>query len=311
MLVKMLGVNSAFAVGKYNDEGLYDPKWQSNFLLEFNNATLKDSKGNVIRGKDKFRFLLDVGGDARHSLQQFNLGVNDLDVIYVSHPHNDHIGGMECVFLSTFFNPYYNPQKTLELSEVKYDIFTYLNRYQELPEHSKPIIMAQGEVLDATWSACEPGGDTLQGVRHVSLETYFHVIHMDKQDFTITEKVDGVDKEWLFYTVESTHVIGGTKHMPSFGLFFREKHSNFKLYFPTDTMYMMPPTMLSFYKDANIIYQDTETGFRSGVHSHIDDIRKSDPEIKKKLYLYHYNETPEVDEGEFAGVLKRMDVHEY
>lgn len=63
--------------------------------------------------------------------------------------------------------------------------------------------------------------------------------------------------------------------------------------------------------DNEIYTPNCETGFRSGVHSHIDDIRKVDPEIKRKCYLYHYNEEPVVDEGEFAGVLKMGEVHSY
>jgi ribonuclease BN (tRNA processing enzyme) len=317
MELKMLGVNSAFATGQYIEENgkyLYDPKWQSNFLLEFKNARLKDSKGVVILAKDILRFVLDVGGDARHSLKQFGLTPNDIDVTYISHPHSDHIGGLECIFLSTLFNPFYSKAKEKELSEYGYDIFKYMNKHNHLPDDCKPIIMGQFEVLNSGWEASIPGGDTLQGVRHVSLVTYFHVIPMDAKDFYIEEYDDNnnITRRWLFYTVESTHVIGGTKHMPSFGLFFKEVHNDlFKLYFPTDTMFMMPPTMVSFYNDANYIYQDTETGFRSGVHSHIDDIRKADPNIKKKLYLYHYNEPPVVDEDEFAGVLKRMDIHYY
>jgi len=161
-------------------------------------------------------------------------------------------------------------------------------------------------VLEELWQSAQAGLNTLQNVRNVTLQTYFNVIEMKSDNRCFIKEDDVI---WEFFTVQSVHVIGGTKHMPSFGLFF--ENENRKIFFPTDTMLMMPPTMKTFYDDADVIYQDTETGIKSGVHSHIDDIRKIDEEIKKKLYLYHYNTFPVVDEGEFKGVLKTGETHEY
>ena len=309
MRVIPIGVNSAFATGEYNEEGLYKPKWQSNFLIEFDNASFGCEDKQFLK-KDKIRFLLDVGGDARHALKKFNLTVNNIDIIYASHPHNDHIGGIECVALSTFFNPFYNDLKKEGLKDSNYNSLTHITKGKSFPNHWKPILLGESEVLHDTWEACHPGLDTLQAVRHVTLETYFDVISMDRKDFWIEERLpDNTLKEWTFYTVESTHVIGGTKHMPSFGLIFK---SNDKvIYFPTDTMLMMPPAMKDFYEMADVVYQDTEVGIKSNVHSHIDDIEKCDPNIKKKLYLYHYSEEPNVDESQYAGILRVGDIHEY
>jgi len=51
---------------------------------------------------------------------------------------------------------------------------------------------------------------------------------------------------------------------------------------------------------------------QSGAYdSHIDEIEKADPEIKKNLYLYHYNEEPQVDESQYRGILRTGDVHNY
>ena len=311
MKVKMLGVNSAFAVGTYNEDGSYNPKWQSNFLLEFQNGVFGRGKSILKNPYGTLRLLIDQGGDARHGLKFFNLTPSNVHINYFSHCHSDHVGGTECLGLSTFFNPFLNEFKKAGLENYDYNILNYLSQHGEVPNHWKPIALGESEVLKDVWKAFSPGLDTLQGVRRPTLQTYFDVINMDEteEDFWIEEEVDGVKRRWVFYTVESTHVVSGTKHMPSFGLFFQTEGK--KLYFPTDTMLMMPPSMKHFYDEADFIYQDTETGFKSGVHSHIDDIKKVDPSIKKKLYLYHYNEEPEVEEGEFAGVLKRGEIHEY
>jgi len=104
MRVIPIGVNSAFATGEWNEEGWYKPKLQSNFLLEFNNAVLRNKDATKIyANKPILRILIDVGGDARHGLKRVGLTVNDIDAFYVSHPHSDHIGGIECAALMSFF----------------------------------------------------------------------------------------------------------------------------------------------------------------------------------------------------------------
>lgn len=312
MRVTMLGVNSAFAVGEFNEDGLYNAKFQSNFLFDFQNATI--GCGNKILRKEKvLRILLDAGGDVRHPLKRERLTSANIHGVYTSHPHSDHIGGIEYLALTTFFNPFYTKSKkeALDLTDPN-PVLKYVREHGDLPREWKPLFLGEKSVLEDVWKAYIPGLDTLEGVRKPTLSTYFDVIDMNHEEMWIEEVMpDNTVKKWIFYTIESTHVVSGTKHMNSFGLFFELKDKDLNIYFPTDTMLMMPPSMKHFYDKAHFVYQDTETGIRSGVHSHIDDIKKVDPEIKKKLYLYHYNEEPIVEPGEFAGVLRAGDVHEY
>lgn len=288
-------------------ERVYSPRFQSNFLLEF------ETKGKI---KDNvYRFVIDFGSDIRHSLANVGLKLGDIDGYYCSHPHADHIGGVEGIALSTIFNPFWNSKKIewlrkhgTDLADKSFDnILDRLFRKELAPNDCKPDLWGHREVLDNLWEAARPGLDTLQGVKKVSLDTYFNPIPMVKD--IEYEIMDG-KKSWRFYTIESTHVIGGTSHMPSYGLIF-ESSDGQKIYFPTDTLLMMPPTMRAFYEASNVIYQDCETGIRSGVHSHIDDIRKCEANVKKKCYLYHYSEEPVVDPDEFKGILHMGDVHEY
>lgn len=349
MKVTALGVNSAFAIGKFDDvveseileqklenavkiakenhssltlgeikqiirensKRAYFPKFQSNFLLEF------QTKGKIK--DDSYKLVLDFGSDIRHSLTNIGLKMGDIDGFYCSHPHADHIGGIEGIALSTVFNPYWNKKKTEWLQKqksrrdedlnnpVELDLVTdRLYKKEKIPSNCKPDIWGHREVLDSLWDAARPGLDTLQGVKNVSLETFFNPIVMSKSmEYQIQEN----DTNWVFYTVESTHVVGGTSYMPSFGLMFESE--KIKIYFPTDTLYIMPPIMKPFYESADIIYHDCETGPKSGVHSHIDEIRKIDSSIKKKCYLYHYTEEPQVDEGEFLGIMKAGESHIY
>lgn len=302
MKVTALGVYSAFAVGTYDENGLYLPKWQSNFLIEFN------SPGKIR--DNVYRFVIDFGSDIRHSLASQGLKLGDIDGWYCSHPHADHIGGLEGIALSTVFNPFWNSKKSEWLKNSDGGMDSVNDRLfdgNHLPSECKPILFGHKSVLAELWEAAAPGLRTLQGVQEVSLSTYFDVREMKSNENFRFE--DG-NRHWLVDTVLSTHVLAGTTLMPSFGLRFRSSDGK-NVLFPTDTLWMMPPNMAGFYKRADIIYQDCETGFKSGVHSHIDDIRMAAPEIKKKCYLYHFAEPPVTDPEEFKGILTQGESHEY
>lgn len=302
MRVIALGVHSAFAVGTYKEDGSYFPKWQSNFLIEF------DGKGKIR--DNVFRLVIDFGSDIRHALAQKGLKLGDVDAWYCSHPHADHIGGVEGIALSTVFNPFWNKKKNEWLKNPDGSMDSVADRLfdsEPIPDECKPSLWGHRSVLDELWNAAAPGLRTLQGVQIVSLETFFDV-HVMKSNINYTFQ-DG-NRTWDVDTVMSTHVLAGTTLMPSYGLRFRSSDGK-SILFPTDTLWMMPPNMVGFYKRADVIYQDCETGIKSGVHSHIDDIRTADTSIKKKCYLYHYTEEPKIEEGEFKGIIRMGDVHEY
>jgi hypothetical protein len=334
MKVTALGVNSAFAVGKYRealpveDVGellkiirspgfdasldrelgdwvaskvmrLYEPKWQSNFVIEF-------KQPGKVRD-DVYRLILDFGGDIRHSLAGVGLGIKDCDGFILSHNHSDHNGGTEGIALSTFFNPAYTAKKLAW--QGKNPIADLLMHGGMVPEDGKPDLYGHTNVIDELWRATEPGLATLQGIRKVELATYFNVIRM--YDNKTELKFRDGDRTWTLYTVVSTHVLSGAGMMPSYGIML-ECSDGTKVFMPTDMQYMSPIQIKTYYEYAHVIYQDTETGFRSGVHPHIDDLRsKLEPHLKKRCLLYHYNEEPVVDDGEFLGILRTGDTHEY
>mgnify|MGYP003572299669 CR=1 FL=1 len=123
MKVIAVGVNSAFATGPYEEvitvkqarelclkiaskpeftkaseeviaaeinklsQHLYTPRWQSNFLIEFDMPSKK--------GKRPYRLLVDAGGDVRHALKCIGLTSADITGVYISHPHTDHTRAIE------------------------------------------------------------------------------------------------------------------------------------------------------------------------------------------------------------------------
>ncbi len=344
MKVIAVGVHSAFATGEYEEaipveqavelvmklgnltnfkeiprkviskevekfqKRLYAPKWQSNFLIEF------DMPGK--RGKSPYRLLIDAGADVRHALKNLELSSNDIDGVYISHPHNDHIGGMEYLGLTSLFNPYYTSAKKQWLGDqfIADKLFLEDEWWPTPPANAKPDLFIHRKVLEPLKRALSPGLDTVQGVPNVTLETYFdiHLIGKQENGQTVIHTFHDGEGDWKVKPVFAMHVISSSEEMASYGISFQHS-SGYNVLMPTDTQHMMPPQLVAHYRKADRIYMDCETSpFPSSVHPHITDlINHLDPAIQKKCLLYHYDQEPKVAEDVFYGILKAGDSHTY
>jgi len=344
MKVTAIGVNSAFATGEYADvirveqakelflqiasseefkniseevinnklkqltHRFYSPRWQSNFLIEF------DMPGK--RMKKPYRLLVDAGGDVRHALKKMNLTSADIDGVYISHPHNDHIGGMEYLALTTFFNPFYTlaKQEWLKNQFIADKLFLEQDWWPVPPSNTKLDLFIHQKVLKPLKRALGPGLDTLQGVPDVTLDTYFNINILGKQENGHTKSHTFQDGEghWKLTPIFAMHVISSCEEMPSYGLSLQHS-SGYNVLMPTDIQSIMPTQLESHYRRAHRIYMDCETSpFPSGVHPHVTDlIGKLDSDIQKKCLLYHYDEYPQVPGDMFYGILNTWDSHTY
>ncbi|STX30116.1 metal-dependent hydrolase of the beta-lactamase superfamily transporter III [Legionella beliardensis] len=231
MSLKMtfLGTGAAFTLGEGN--------FQSNVLLESNGDSL----------------LLDAGSDLRFSLFELNRSYHDIRNVYISHLHNDHIGGLEWLALTTFFDKTYQ---------------------------GKPMLFISERIVDELWDHSLSGGLNTLTLQETSLDTYFNV-------HAIQEGQPFSWQDIRFKLIQVVHVYNNDQLMPCYGLLFSTGST--RIFFSTDSQYN-PYLLKQLNRHVDLIFHDCETQtLKTGVHAHYTELKQLPAEIKKKMWLYHYN----------------------
>ncbi len=252
MKLIFLGTGSAF--------GADDKNYHSNMLLTNSNNQ---------------HLLLDCGSDARMSLHAQQLSYADIDAIFISHFHADHVGGLEWLGFSS-----------------------------KLDENcKKPTLFIKDNMFDRLWNNVLSGGMSSFEDKETSLKTFFEpTIIDDNNQFTWqTQK---------FETVQTVHVMDNQDLVPSYGLFFATNKQ--KIFISFDTQFV-PNRYEKFYQAADIIFHDCETKSNpSGVHSHFTQLITLPESIRNKMWLYHYDpgELPDAKAHGFQGFVECGQVFE-
>lgn len=215
-------------------------------------------QSNVIVEIDGKRLLIDAGTFLPFMLKDAKLDYSDIDAVYVSHLHADHVGGLEALALKRFF-----PHK-----------------FGGVP---LPKLYGNERLIKDLWNKCLRGGlDTIENLR-AELRNYFDIHTVRDNGYFVWQGV-------RFDLIQMTHVMAERTIMPSYGLQF--ELGGKRIFFSTDTQFA-PNQIRAFWENADVIFQDCETTpfeFRSHVHAHYHELNKLDPAVKKKMYLYHFNE---------------------
>lgn len=245
-----LGSGSAFYIGSHAGEN-----WQSNVL---------------IRSPAGRRLLIDCGSDIRFSLREQGLTAGDIDDVFISHLHADHVGGLEWLAFSTRFSA----------------------------AGRKPRILANQAILKDLWSHSLRGGlGSLEG-ELATLRTYFDIQSIPDNK--------GFDWEGIhFRPVQVVHNVDGFRICPTFGLLFSIGATS--IFFTADTQFA-PNQISRYYQCADLILHDCETSsFRSGVHAHYEQLIELPADVKRKTWLYHYQPgtRPDATADGFAGWIEK------
>lgn len=232
MKLTFLGTGSAFTM----------KNWQTNMLIEFG---------------DSYRLLIDCGGDIRFALAEYGLTYLDIDGVYISHLHADHIGGLEWLAFTTYFDPRYQGRPDLFISEF---------------------------LVDDLWTRSLSGGlASLQGKRN-TIDRFFDVRAVEKNGAFRVDHPDSPE----FQLVQTVHFVNGFTFELSFGLIFEAGGE--VIFITTDTQFA-PHQIKDFYDKATLIFHDAECSpFQSGVHAHFDELVDLDPATKAKMRLSHYQD---------------------
>lgn len=234
MKIKFLGVGSQFSTMEY---------YHSNMLI-----TSQSGK----------KMLLDCGSDAKFSLSECRIAPNDIDAVYISHLHSDHIGGMEWMAVSTYF----------------------------AKNRKMPKLFAEKGLMKELWDYSLKGGlECIQG-RCLKLSDYF--------DCSPAQE-DGVFRwEGIGFTLKKMpHINSICRNHYSYGLLIENAVTNkLSVFITTDTQFQ-PDILKETSRRASLIFHDCETTrFKTTVHAHYDELRTLPPEIKRKIWLYHYQPNP-------------------
>jgi len=204
------------------------------------------------------------------------VGVADVDGVYVSHLHADHIGGLEEMAFCTYFNP----------------------------AAPKPKMYGNFRLMHDLWEQSLRGGLESIQAKQMDLDSYFDVMRIPDNGEFIWEGIG-------FKPVQTVHVVNDCTINVSYSLLIRDgmkwtldkkdavNISNQPepiVFFTTDTQFC-PNQISDFYAKADIVFHDCENSpFKSGIHSHYNELAMLDSDVKKKMVLYHYQITPNQEE---------------
>ena len=251
MKITFIGSGAAFSTNNYH----------SNMLITSNNKHL----------------LIDCGSDTRFSLKDAGYSYKDIDSVYVSHLHADHVGGLEWLGLT--------------------------NKFTSL-EHRRPALIAHKNILNSLWTHCLSGGMETLETELATLETFFIPQYLDYPGNFQWENIK-------FQLVKTVHVKSNHHLMDSYGLYFTTANS--KIFLTTDTTLVIEE-FLPYYEQSDVIFHDCETqSLKSSVHSHYTELVQLPLNIRNKMWLYHYNtgDLPDAKNDGFLGYVQKGQIFEF
>lgn len=235
MKLKFLGVGGAFAPISVGN---------SNMLLSHNGKNM----------------LIDCGVTAPFILRdEWGIQHTEIDSIWISHLHCDHIGGLE----HYAFMRYFVPIRDQVGNVIKPKLYTMQYLMKELWENS-----------------LRGGLESVEG-KITTLTDFFDCNPIQPNESFLWQG-------YHFQPVQTIHVMAGYMFRYSYGLMITNPDTKKVTFITTDTQFA-PHQLHKFYEMSDLIFHDTETlPFKSHVHAHYEDLKTLPLATKNKIWMYHY-----------------------
>lgn len=259
------------------------------FFLGTGNAFTKTAfQTNLLIIKGQDHLLVDCGTLCSYAFENmYNGRITDIKNLLLTHPHADHIGGVEELAL-----------------EGKYITKRLVN------------LVITDEFKKCLWEESLKGGIQYSEEGVMTFDDYFNQIkpvRIQKKPFEMFETNVGSINIKLFRTRHvTTRKKSLKKSQISYGLIIDDR-----ILFTVDTQFN--PEQLQFlldkYKKIEVIFHDCDVmGYSRGVHAAYDELVTLPKEIKEKTFLSHYSEAVSTIDAlvdGFAGLAKHWVYYDF
>ena len=259
------------------------------FFLGTGNAFTKTAfQTNLLIIKGQDHLLVDCGTLCSYAFENmYNGRITDIKNLLLTHPHADHIGGVEELAL-----------------EGKYITKRLVN------------LVITDEFKKCLWEESLKGGIQYSEEGVMTFDDYFNQIkpvRIQKKPFEMFETNVGSINIKLFRTRHvTTRKKSLKKSQISYGLIIDDR-----ILFTADTQFN--PSQLQFlldkYNKIEVIFHDCDVmGYSRGVHAAYDELVSLPKEIKEKTFLSHYSEAVSTIDAlvdGFAGLAKHWVYYDF
>jgi len=275
MKIQFLGSGSAFveASENYHSNILFSKEIEEKQYSGSENNTIETGTEIVTR-----RLLFDAGHHIQESLKLQDKTVFDIDSIFISHAHGDHIFGLEFIGFKTYFTPPFGSNKIQLLGNER--------------------------ILTRLWDNVLSGTMKYINGAELELKDYFNPLLVPQRHSFKFANID-------FTPIQVPHVITQKEEIPAYGISFKDNGVNVFLTGDTIADFWR---LMGQYEKADVIFHEVEfANYPNPVHSQYHQLKEYPEKYKKKMFLYHYmlgDKTFEELEAEvisdgFAGLIKR------
>lgn len=240
--------------------------------------TLNHTNFFIIKGDT--HILVDFGTTGPHALATVaNIEPTDVQNLFPTHSHADHIGGIEYLVL--------------------------LNRYVGMKFLNKPktkliINEAYEKVL---WNASLRGGLEWNEIdseyKCLGMEDYFDIVPM-KLKMGEPREVWEVDFGGIHLEIFRTNHVPDSAVAANSAFLSYGVHIDDRVFVSCDTKF--DEDLIQMYANRAECFFHDASFFPNPVHASIQELRTLPPDVKKKMYLMHYGDNyAEQDVADFAG----------